>query len=71
VEPQGIRPGGGCPTVAQLEAQKLISSPSADPWGHPYRIDCGADDPVVLSDGPDGKPSTADDVRADAASCRR
>lgn len=41
-----------------------------DPWGHPYRVLCGATLPAgakyfaIASDGPDGKPGTPDDVRS-------
>jgi hypothetical protein len=42
-----------------------------DPWGHGYRMYCGAGLPggldgklAVVSDGPDGKPGTDDDVRS-------
>jgi len=37
-----------------------------DPWGHPYQYvspGAGGEDFTVTSAGPDGKPSTADDIK--------
>jgi hypothetical protein len=35
-----------------------------DPWGHPWRIVCQADDVLVFSAGPDGIEGTRDDIVA-------
>ncbi len=41
-----------------------------DPWGHAFRMQCGGTLPAgakgiaISSDGPDGVPDTADDVRS-------
>lgn len=39
------------------------SLPKIDPWGHPYTFECG-NGYQVISDGPDGKPGTKDDLRS-------
>ncbi|HEY4243311.1 MAG TPA: type II secretion system protein GspG [Kofleriaceae bacterium] len=57
-----------CPdTVAALN-EYVKATGTNDPWGHPYRMFCGANVPdgaktlAIASDGPDGKPNTPDDI---------
>ncbi|HEX4453253.1 MAG TPA: hypothetical protein VH143_20420 [Kofleriaceae bacterium] len=63
-------PDQACPG-ALAELRELTSFDSdLDPWGHPYRVLCGASLPAgvkglgVQSAGPDGQLDTADDVRS-------
>ena len=68
-----------CPTVTQLVSEKEIDSASKvdDPWGTGFRIECGEDEVWVMSNGPDKKEGTADDIsvpkktRRTLASCNR
>ena len=55
----------GCPTLSQLQHERKLASEARtdDPWGQRYRVDCRADDIVVVSPGRDGKLGTEDDVR--------
>jgi len=54
-----------CPTLDDLVAGKLLDGAKvADPWGNPYRIDCGAG-VRVSSVGADGILATPDDVLSD------
>lgn len=57
--------GSGCPTISQLELDKVLpsDSTSADPWGNRYRVSCDAQSVLVRSAGPDGRLGTRDDVR--------
>jgi hypothetical protein len=54
-----------CPTTERLRADGLLDSSSklTDAWGNRYVIVCEADETSVLSDGPDRRPNTDDDVR--------
>lgn len=58
-------PGGECPTMEKLKADKIVSSSTkpADPWDSPYEIVCDADETIVTSYGPDKKKGTKDDIR--------
>lgn len=56
------------PTLRELQAAGAGGTPllvggDMDPWGHAYRIELQDGAVVVISDGPDGVPDTADDVR--------
>lgn len=54
-----------CPTISQLVQDKQLD-PGAntnDPWGQPYNITCNEGDVTVLSNGPDKKKGTKDDIR--------
>jgi general secretion pathway protein G len=53
-----------CPTVAQLVSEKEIDTASKidDPWGSAFKIECGDDEVWVMSNGPDKKEGTADDI---------
>jgi general secretion pathway protein G len=55
-----------CPTVSQLRADRALDAdtPTTDPWGGAWRIECTDDEASVSSDGPDRTPGTEDDVRA-------
>jgi hypothetical protein len=57
-------PGAPCPTVDELIKKRELSRTSSrvDPWGHPYKVFCGADETVTASAGPDGQPGTGDDL---------
>jgi general secretion pathway protein G len=53
----------GCPSVQDLvQTKKLEAGKTTDPWGKPYKINCGDDDIRVISSGKDGKEGTPDDV---------
>ena len=62
-------PDKPCPASIE-ELREHTSRGVVDPWGHPYRVLCGATLPAgaqyfaIASDGADGKPGTADDVRS-------
>jgi general secretion pathway protein G len=45
--------------------RQVLTKVPLDPWGHPYHyklLSGGAKDFDLRSDGPDGKPNTADDI---------
>jgi general secretion pathway protein G len=54
----------GCPTVAQLQADRVLDSHSRskDPWDNDYIISCDNGDVNVRSKGPDGQEGTDDDI---------
>jgi general secretion pathway protein G len=56
--------GGECPSVEKLVSEKeLDAETNEDPWGKPYKIDCGSgDDIMVVSAGPDRQEGTPDDI---------
>ena len=62
-------PDKACPAKID-ELYEYLAEPTKDPWGHPYRLFCGATLPKsvkiigISSDGPDGKPSTVDDIKS-------
>jgi general secretion pathway protein G len=53
-----------CPTISQLIQDKLLDSGqnTSDPWGQGFTISCNEEDVIVVSNGPDKKKSTKDDV---------
>ena len=53
-----------CPTMSQLVQGKHLDSASntEDPWGQPWGLSCTDDDVFVLSNGPDKKQGTPDDI---------
>jgi hypothetical protein len=55
-----------CPAIDDLVREGVIDRASSvtDPWGHPWRIVCQADDVIVSSAGPDGIEGTRDDIVA-------
>jgi len=56
----------GCPTLSSLKEEQILSrnATEADAWGNRFRVHCESAELSVSSAGPDGKPGTADDVRA-------
>lgn len=54
-----------CPDVEALARDQVLDrdSPRLDPWGKPWHIECVEHDAVILSDGHDRLPGTADDIR--------
>ncbi len=54
----------GCPTVSQLQADRVLDSHSRskDPWDNDYIISCDNGDVNVRSKGPDGQEGTDDDI---------
>lgn len=62
---RAAHPDDACPTIAQL----LVVEPNLsekDPWGQPYRIQCGSDVPggevMIWSAGPDHAFESGDDL---------
>jgi general secretion pathway protein G len=53
-----------CPTISQLIQDKQLDSGqnTNDPWGQAYTLNCSDDEVTVLSNGPDKKKSTKDDI---------
>jgi general secretion pathway protein G len=53
-----------CPTISQLIQDKLLDSGqnTSDPWGQGFTITCTEDEVIVVSNGPDKKKGTKDDV---------
>jgi general secretion pathway protein G len=53
-----------CPTISQLIQDKLLDSGqnTSDPWGQGFTISCTEDEVIVVSNGPDKKKGTKDDV---------
>ena len=62
---RGTHASDQCPTVEQLRADKAFDSASklTDAWDVPFKITCEDDETIVLSNGPDKKEGTADDIR--------
>ena len=64
-------PDRPCPDRIDELVQYTDGKSIDDPWGHPYRLYCGASLPAgvqarlaVTSDGADGRQDTDDDVRS-------
>jgi len=53
-----------CPTMSQLVQEKLLDpgQTTNDPWGQPFTLSCSEDGVLVLSNGPDKKKGTKDDI---------
>jgi general secretion pathway protein G len=53
-----------CPTVSQLVQEKLLDPGQStnDPWNQPFTLSCSEDGVTVISNGPDKKKGTKDDV---------
>jgi general secretion pathway protein G len=53
-----------CPTMSQLVQEKLLDpgQTTNDPWGQPFTLSCSEDGVMVLSNGPDKKKGTKDDI---------
>jgi general secretion pathway protein G len=58
-----------CPGVERLIAASVLDegSPTTDPWGNGWKIECEDTRVSVLSSGRDKKPNTDDDIRVPAA----
>jgi general secretion pathway protein G len=54
-----------CPTVSQLVQEKHLDSGAStvDPWGQGFTLTCTEDEVFVLSNGPDKKKGTKDDIQ--------
>lgn len=53
-----------CPTVSQLIQDKQLDSAqnTNDPWGQAYNLSCSDDEVTVISNGPDKKKGSKDDI---------
>jgi general secretion pathway protein G len=53
-----------CPTMSQLVQEKLLDpgQTTNDPWGQPFTLNCSEDGVTVLSNGPDKKKGSKDDI---------
>jgi general secretion pathway protein G len=53
-----------CPTISQLIQDKQLDSAqnTNDPWGQAYNLNCSDDEVTVMSNGPDKKKGTKDDI---------
>jgi len=60
--------GGDCPSVEILKRDKQLESSSklSDAWDQPFKILCDDDETTVVSNGPDKKENTPDDIRVPA-----
>src|SRR5690606_30337350 len=65
-----IENGGECPSVSQLKKDGVLDKggTSDDPWGKPFSIKCEGTEVYVLSNGPDTKKGTDDDIEVPAPS---
>jgi general secretion pathway protein G len=56
--------GNDCPTPQRLKTEKQMSAGSSlnDPWGAPWKIACDGEQTTVISNGPDKKEGTPDDI---------
>lgn len=54
-----------CPTISQLVQEKHLDSGTSttDPWGQAFTLTCTEDEIFVLSNGPDKKKGTKDDIQ--------
>lgn len=63
-------PDEACPPGIEALSEYMNGTNDKDPWGNAYRMRCGADLPAdvkgiaITSNGPDGKPDTADDLKS-------
>jgi general secretion pathway protein G len=53
-----------CPTVSQLIQDKQLDTGqnTNDPWGQSYTLNCSDDEVTVISNGPDKKKGSKDDI---------
>ncbi len=53
-----------CPTVSQLIQDKQLDTGqnTNDPWGQAYNLNCSDDEVTVISNGPDKKKGSKDDI---------
>jgi hypothetical protein len=61
----GQEAGAKCPTMDELHEAGVLDSSrrTTDAWDNPFVVECDGDDIVVISNGPDERPGTADDIR--------
>jgi general secretion pathway protein G len=57
-----VRKGAFPKTVDALATERIIDRVRPDPWGNPYVLTVEADEPVVISYGPDGAAGGGDDI---------
>ena len=57
--------GMDCPTTQRLKDEKELAASSDinDAWGTPYKIQCDDESTTIVSNGPDKKEGTQDDIR--------
>lgn len=59
---------GDCPSIRQWLEDKTLKSEPKDPWGHPLTIVCPSEHDQgtadIVSVGPDGQPSSRDDIQS-------
>jgi general secretion pathway protein G len=62
-------PGDDCPTVEQLKSEGLLERgfSSKDPWGNAFRLTCDVDEITCMTNGPDHKEGTDDDIHVPPA----
>lgn len=55
----------GCPTISQLVQEKHLDpgTSTKDPWGQEFILNCTEDEIFVISQGPDKKKGTKDDIQ--------
>ena len=53
-----------CPTISQLVQEKHLDPGQStnDPWNQPYSLVCADEEVTVISNGPDKKKGSADDI---------
>ncbi len=54
-----------CPTISQLVQEKHLDpgTSTKDPWGQEFILNCTEDEIFVISQGPDKKKGTKDDIQ--------
>src|SRR5271166_1129970 len=62
-------PGDDCPTIEQLKSEGLLEKGfgSKDPWGNPFKVTCDVDEITCITNGPDRKEGTDDDIHVPPA----
>ncbi len=62
-------PGDDCPTVEALKSEGLLERgfSSKDPWGNAFRLTCDVDEITCMTNGPDHKEGTDDDIHVPPA----
>ena len=66
---RGMHASDVCPSIDQLRSDKAIdtAAKASDAWDTPFKIQCEDDETIVVSNGPDKKEGTADDIRVPEA----